>query len=132
MVSAARIERRIEPLDLVLLRIDDPTVVTAGAVFTARDPFPGSPGFAIDYVATPAWPILHSGFIGKPDSSAELTKLGIEIPAGAQGGPVFDSGGRVIGIALRGTDRQDCLLTVSALRREFGELLGSMADQAAT
>ena len=131
--SAAQVERRVESLGLVLLRLDDPIKGASGAAVAPRDPFPGSAGFAVDYIATPdaapAWPLLHSGFIGKPEGSANLSKLGIELPAGAQGGPVFDAGGRFTGIALRGADGQDRLLPVSAIRREFGELLGAVADQ---
>jgi hypothetical protein len=133
--SAARVERRVEPVGLVLLRLDHPIKGASGVALAPRDPFPGSAGFAVDYTAmpdaTPAWPLLHSGFIGKRNDSAGLSRLGIAIPAGAQGGPVFDAGGRFTGIALRGADGQDRLLPVSVLRREFGELLGFGADQSA-
>jgi hypothetical protein len=104
-------------------------------VLAPRDPFPGSPGFAVVYVATPdaapAWPLLHAGFIGAPDGGAGLLKLGIEVPAGAQGGAVFDAGGRFAGVAVPDPDRRDRLLPVSALRHEFGALLGVVADQGA-
>jgi hypothetical protein len=43
---------------------------------------------------------------------------------------VFDDHGRFTGVALRGAKGQDWLLPVSALRREFGELLG-VVDQSA-
>ena len=133
--STAQVDRRVEPLGLMLLRLEDPIKVASSLLLAPRDPFPGSPGFAIDYTATrdaaPAWPLLHAGFIGKPDSSTGLNKLGIMMPAGAQGGPVFDNSGHFIGIALRSADGQDRLLPVSALRREFGESLGSVADQSA-
>ena len=133
--SAAQVERRIESLGLVLLQLDDPIKGGPDSTLAPRDPFPGSAGFALDYSATPdaapAWPMLHSGFIGRRDDSERLSKLGIEMPAGAQGGPVFDAGGHFTGIALRGTDGQDRLLAVSALRREFGALLGFVANQSA-
>ena len=131
--SMARVERRVEDLGLALLRLDDPIETASGLVLAPRDPFPGSPGFAVDYVATPdaapAWPLLYSGFIGMPDGAGGLRRLGIEVPAGAQGGPVFDAGGRFAGIALRGADGQDRLVPVSALGREFGEMLGAVTDQ---
>jgi len=134
--SAAKIERRVESLGLVLLRLDDPIKGASGPVPAPRDPFPGSPGFALDYTATadaaPAWPLLHAGFIGTPDGNDGLHKLGIEMRAGAQGGPVFDAGRRLAGIALRAAGGQDRLLPVSLLRREFGELFdASFTDQSA-
>ena len=135
--SAAKIERRVESLGLVLLRLDDPIKGASGPVPAPRDPFPGSPGFALDYTtttasATPAWPALHAGFIGTPDGNDGLRKLGIEMRAGAQGGPVFDAGGRLAGIALRGAGGQDRLLPVSLLKREFGELFDAVTDQSPT
>lgn len=42
---------------------------------------------------------------------------------------MFDDRGRFTSVALRGAKGQDWLLPVSALRREFGELLGIVADQ---
>jgi hypothetical protein len=132
--SRAQVERRVESLGLMLLRLDNPIEGALGAVLAPNDPFPGSAGFAVDYAPTadaaPSWPLLHSGFIGKPHGSAGVRKLAIEMPAGAQGGPVFDARGRFTGIALRGADGQDQLLPVSALRREFGEALGALANQA--
>jgi hypothetical protein len=65
--NAAQVERRVEHLGLVLLRLDEPIKGGSGAAMAPRDPFPGSPGFAVDYTATPdaaapAWPLLHLGF----------------------------------------------------------------------
>lgn len=124
---AARIERRDEALGLALLRLEEPIEGAPALAMAPRDPFAGSPGFGVDYAATPdaapAWPLLRPGFIGSPDG-AGLLKLAIELPAGAQGGPVFDAAGRFAGIAARGRDGQDRLLLPSALRREFGDLLG--------
>jgi hypothetical protein len=131
--SAAEVERRVEALGLMLLKLGDPIENRSGAELAPHDPFPGSAGFAVDYSATsdaaPAWPLLHSGFIGKPDGTTSRRKLGIEMPAGAMGGPVFDSSGRFIGVALRGDDGQDRLLPLSVLKGEFGELLGTATDQ---
>jgi hypothetical protein len=131
--KAAQVERRVESLGLVLLRLDDPINRPSDLVLAPRDPFPGSPGFAFNYTTTadaaPAWPLLHAGFIGKPDANSGFSKLGIEILAGAEGGPVVDNSGRFIGIALRNIDGHDHLLAVSTLRREFGELFDSPAQQ---
>lgn len=93
----------------------------------ARDPFPGSPGYAVEFRpdphARPAWPWLRSGFQGAVDARSAQRALGIEMPPGPRGGPVLDAAGRWAGIALRsgGADR---LLPVSALRRSFAPWIG--------
>ena len=68
--------------------------------------------------------MLRPGFIGPPDGATGSLKLSIELPAGAQGGPVLDAGGRFVGITARGPDGQPQLLPLSTLRRAFGDLLG--------
>jgi hypothetical protein len=129
----AQVERRVETLGLALLRLEHPIKGAAGAALAPRDPFPGSAGFAVDYTSTldaaaAAWPLLHSGFIGKPDGNTGLSKLGIAMPAGATGGPVFDTSGHLTGIALRGADGQDRLLPVALVKRAFAEMLGVFTD----
>jgi hypothetical protein len=78
--------------------------------------------------------LLRAGFIGPPDGATGSLKLGIELPAGAQGGPVLDAGGRFVGIIARGADGQPRLLPLSTLRRVFGDLLGVLTgpDRAST
>ncbi len=135
-VSGRLARHRTCTFGLALLRLEEPIEGASGFVLTPRDPFTGSPGFAVDYTATPdggpAWPLLRPGFIGSPDGAAGLVKLEIEPRPGIQGGPVFDAGGRFAGIALRSPDGQDRLLPVSVLRREFRDLLGIPAGQAST
>lgn len=134
--SKAQVERRVVHLGLMLLRLHEPLMGASGAIIAPRDPYPGSPGFSVDYSPTtdaaPAWPLLHAGFVGAPDGSGILGKLGVELPAGAQGGPLFDSSGRLIGIAVRGANGQDGLLPVSVLRGEFGAMLQPNADASPT
>ncbi|HEU5217053.1 MAG TPA: serine protease, partial [Gemmatimonadales bacterium] len=136
--TAARIERRDEALGLALLRLEEPIEGAPGLALAPRDPFAGSPGFGVDYTATPdaapAWPLLRPGFIGSPDGATGSLKLGIELPAGAQGGPVLDAGGRFVGITARGPDGRPRLLPLSTLRRAFGDLLGVLTgpDRAST
>jgi hypothetical protein len=53
--------------------------------------------------AAPAWPMLHSGFLGAAPRdlpSGEQRLLGIDMPAGKRGGAVFDAYGQLAGIAL--------------------------------
>jgi len=132
--SVARIERRAEDVGLALLRLDQPLDGAALLMLAPRDPFPGSPAFAVEYSATShagaAWPLLRAGFIGVYDAGPGAVALDIELPAGVRGGPVFDAGGRLVGIAMHGRDARDRLLRVATLREEFGELLGAVTDPA--
>ncbi|HJW10147.1 MAG TPA: trypsin-like peptidase domain-containing protein [Albitalea sp.] len=118
----ARIEQRLDALGIALLRLDAP-LAAAPITLPARDAFPGAPGHAVEFDgAAPAWPRLRSGFIGMPVAGGR--RLGIELPAGPRGGPVFDAAGQLIGIALN-ADGSDRLLPVSALRASLGETAGT-------
>src|SRR5262245_51532540 len=129
---AARIERGIDDLGLALLQLDDSIGAGAGLDFATRDAFPGAAAHAVGYVATPgatpAWPLLHVGFLGMPRDSTGYLKLGIDIGATTRGGPVFNTSGEFVGIALGGADGQDSLLPVSAVVREVGATLSPIAN----
>jgi hypothetical protein len=90
------------------------------AALAPRDPFAGSPGHAIEYAAAPdaapAWPWLRVGFFGAFEGDGGLRKLGIELPPGPHGGPVFDAAGRLAGIALPSASGQGVMLPASVLR----------------
>jgi hypothetical protein len=115
------------PADLTglsLLMLSEPLPVAGGELAAPRDPFAGSPAFAMDYPldahggadGLPAWPVLRSGFMGgaspvslgpklQTSSGAGAATpgrlLGVILPgAGPRGGPVYDQGGRLVGIAL--------------------------------
>jgi S1-C subfamily serine protease len=87
----------------------------------ARDAFPGSPvvtvEFAPDALGGPAWPMLHLGFLGSPTADGRV-RLGVNMPAGPRGGPVFDASGKLIGIAAAGAEG-DQLIAVSVVRSQF-------------
>ena len=115
------------PLGLTLLRLLAPLPVPSLALsqLASRDPFAGSSGFAFAYPAAadaaPAWPTLHSGFLGGAAPPAGWRQLGFEVPFGPLGGPVFDATGRVAGIAVGtaaapGSTAQATLLPVSMWR----------------
>lgn len=126
--------------DAVVLRLSTP--LEAPRVATAlRDPHPGSPAMAIEFVSgsaatqperahhasqdvttQPAWPILRIGFLGSPRASLGHYRLGVALPPGPRGGPVFDAAGRLIGIAVASADG-DTLLAPSALRASVPGLL---------
>jgi hypothetical protein len=97
--------------------------------FAARDAFPGSAAYAAEYVsapdATPAWPMLRSGFLGRvaePIAGAAPEQLlGITLPAGPRGGPVFNAAGQLAGLALPGrAGAPDRLVPASQLRQALG------------
>lgn len=119
----ARFERSMGPL--ALLRLERP-LEAQPIMLAPRDAFPGSPAHAVAYraatVPEPALPTLHSGFLG-------MTHLGIEMGSSAQGGPVFDSQGRVIGVALTDTEGHGMLLPASSLRAFIGDSPASTAPR---
>ncbi len=123
--SRARVESRDPNSRLAILRLEHALPVAVPDTLAARDPFPGSVAFAVEYVesgdAAPRWPVLRSGFLGSPGPDGKGRRLGVEMPSGPRGGPVFDSGGKVVGIALPGPRGQDQLLPVSELRRAMAE-----------
>ena len=130
------VQARVEPgrpgADLAVLRLERALPVGSGLQLAARDAFPGSVGFAVEYIAgrgaTPAWPVMTGGFIGSPLDAAGGRALGIDLVPGPRGGPVFDAAGRLIGIAA-GQPGRDRLLSVSALSSVLGE--GPAQQQAA-
>jgi hypothetical protein len=99
-------------------------------VAAGRDPFPGSPGYVVEFPpsgeAGPAWPRLHSGFHGAVEGGTGQRGLGIGLPAGPRGGPVLDAAGQWAGLTLR-RGGVDWLLPVSVLRRGFAPLIGTPA-----
>lgn len=73
--------------------------------------------------ALPAWPVLHSGFLGGVSTDGLKRQLWIDLAAGKHGGPVFDSGGRLIGLALQGKNVQgDTFMPMSRLNEEMRKL----------
>ena len=70
----------------------------------AHDAFPGSAGFAVEYVsapdAIPVWPMLRTGFLGSASGDSGERLLRIAMPAGPRGRLVFDGAGQFIGLAL--------------------------------
>jgi len=119
---------------LVMLHLSARLPVAGGDLMAPRDAFPGSPVFGLDMPADaqaqPAWPVMRAGFLGMPAASAPagITRLGLALPgAGVRGGPVFDAGGRLVGIALGRPGQagaSDQMVTVAGLRQGFGERFG--------
>lgn len=124
-------DKRVIALGVALVRLERPLPVAEDLLAATSDAFPGSAGFAVEYVsapnAMPAWPVLRTGFLGgaKGDSGERL--LGIDMPEGPRGGPVFDGAGRFIGLALPGGagTGDDRLVPASQLRKLIGAAMAA-------
>ncbi|MBS0341591.1 MAG: hypothetical protein JSS56_13775 [Proteobacteria bacterium] len=103
---------------VALVKLKAPMDAGQGMQAAPREPFAGSPGFAVQYApqqdAQPAWPWLSPGFFGAPALQGRARPLGIELAAGPFGGPVFDAQGRLAGMALPGPSGEATLLPASA------------------
>lgn len=124
-----------EPSPLVLLHLSSALPVAGNDLQAPRDAFPGSPVFALDMPpqegASPAWPVMRAGFLGMPGAAAipGRTRLGLSLPgAGLRGGPVFDAGGRLVGVVCNGGGGAgDQMIALSGLRQTHGEhLMGGL------
>ena len=135
----AKIDKRLNDLNVALVRLDGPLPTPEDLLVAPGDAFPGSAGFAVEYVSTPdaapAWPVLRTGFLGGARGDSGERLLGIDMPAGPRGGPVFDGYGRLIGLALQrpgataAAAGDDLLMPVSQLRKA---LRGAMASEQLT
>lgn len=119
--TRAEVLRRDEASGFGVLRLAQPLDAPAALALAPREAFPGSPGFVVGYTvdtaAQPAWPRLSAGFLGMPAPDAGARRLGIDVPNGSAGAPVFDNLGRLVGIVLPATaDRQHRLSSVASLR----------------
>ena len=125
-LAQATLDRRWPASSIARVRLKQPLPVPEALQWAASDAFPGSPGYAVEYTRTldamPAWPILRSGFLGAVQGDSGQRLLGIDMPLGARGGPVFDGAGRLIGLALPASGKGgDRLVPVSQLKKILGE-----------
>lgn len=118
--TQARIDetsRTLEGLGVAVLRLDAALDPPPSQAVAPREPFAGSPGFAVEYAesgtATPAWPWMSQGFFGALQANGGLRRLGIDLADGPHGGPVLDAQGRLAGIALPGPEREAVVLPAS-------------------
>jgi hypothetical protein len=129
-LSRGTLQKRLPAIGLAWVRLASPLPAPEGLWMASVDAFPGSVGYAVEYVAshdsTPAWPVLRTGFLGAAVGDGSERLLGIDMPAGPRGGPVFDAAGRLTGVALPGpldktgkSPAQDRLITVSALQSQL-------------
>jgi tetratricopeptide (TPR) repeat protein len=90
--------------DWTLLRCEAP--LPAATLSAAPAPvFAGSPIATCEYAlmprGDPVWPVLRQGFAGRLPTQGPRP-LGIALPPGPRGGPVFDRAGRLAGVARTG------------------------------
>jgi len=134
--SRATVEHRTHGNGLAIVRLDKPIDIGAGAAVVDSNPFPGSAAFVVEYVATddaaPSWPLLSSGFIGRPRAGSAQRQLDKNERAGARGGPVFNAAGGLVGVAMADSDGNDFLLPVSQLRESINVALGTSTESTPT
>jgi hypothetical protein len=135
--AQATVTQRLPELGVAVVSLIPPLAVAEDYSVAPRDAFAGSIGYAIEYPSLPtaeaAWPLLHAGFLGGQadaiDPASSWRSLGIAMPKGPRGGPVFDAAGRLAGIALprssyKGkTGAADLMVPVSALKVALGARL---------
>lgn len=131
----ASVAKRLPDLGLALVKLSSKLPTRKSLPIPSRDPFPGSPAYALQYTANPgneaAWPRIYAGLQGMPVGSSGLRSLSIVMPpAGAnepRGGPVLDAAGRWVGVALSATGGKDQVVMASQLRSALGPLLDGPA-----
>ncbi|OUM04401.1 tetratricopeptide repeat protein [Variovorax sp. JS1663] len=133
--TLASVDAGAQPLEVfgvTVLRLAVPLDPGSARGPAPRDPFAGSPGFAVEYAEAdnpiPAWPWLTPGFFGAGEGDAGLRRLGIEVAGQRQGGPVLDAGGRLAGIVLRGPGSDALMLPASRWRQLAGATTADAAD----
>ncbi len=93
---------------MALLRISQALPTSGFDVVAPRAPFAGSPGYVAEYATSEhggaAWPWLRIGFFGTLSGDGGLRQLGIDVGEGPHGGPILDSTGRLVGMALAGRE----------------------------
>lgn len=143
-LTKARVVKRITPIGVALVQLETALPVPDNLWTAPRDAFPGSVGYAVEFAAAtdaaPAWPMLRTGFLGGLQdggpSGRPTRLLGIDMPGGSmvgpkrglrglRGGPVFDAGGRLVGLALPGKPGlPDRLMLASQLPEDLQQSLG--------
>jgi hypothetical protein len=136
--TTARLDPGGQPLPalgVAVLLLAAPLQLPEGLTLAPRDPYAGSQGFAVEYAAlngaSAAWPWLHQGFFGGYFGAAGLRRLGVNVPAGPHGGPVFDAAGRLAGITLPGPGVEPVMLPVSLWKEWAGAANGGPVGAAA-
>ena len=127
----AVIKHRVGMDGMALLALDQALPLFDGFNIAAKDPFPGSVVYSAEYPtmhdALPQWPLLLHGFLGTPVVKGQNWELGLTLPGGSSGGPVFDASGSLAGIAVPKPHGKPMFLPVSRFKRVLGDRLGPVA-----
>jgi hypothetical protein len=119
----ARVTERSTASGVARLHCAQPLPLPAGLSAAARAPFAGSPLAVVEFGADDggeaAWPQLVQGFAGTMAGDGSQ-RLGVELPRGARGGPVFDRHGQLAGIAWPTADGPDRLWRLEAAGEAAG------------
>jgi tetratricopeptide (TPR) repeat protein len=125
------------PAGVAVLDLRSPLPPSAGLAQAPREPFAGAPAYVAEYAnrpgpeALPAWPTLRVGFFGRPLLARGERLLGVELPSGGRGGPVFDAQGRWAGIAFLGADGRDRMISALELAPIGGQVNSATGPTAA-
>ena len=123
--SAAVKVRKKSDAPMAVLRLRTPLPLGDALTLAPSDAFPGSVAFVVEYVASThanaQWPILHTGFLGGLVGGSGARHLGIALQPGPRGGPVFDDGGRLVGIAMARKNAADHIVLTSQLHQYLND-----------
>lgn len=131
--AAAQRAGNLPELGLQLLALDTPLASGTAIALAARDPFAGQPGYTAEFSpaddAEPAWPLQRLGFLGAVGREPGTRRLGLDLPPGPRGGPVLDSTGQWVGVAVPSTPLSPApgMVQASELRAALGDRLGPPA-----
>ncbi len=119
-LSRGVVEKRLPDLELAVINLKSPLPAPENLSALTSAAFPGSVAYAVEYARQPdaeaAWPVLRTGFLGAASGDSGTRKLGVYMPPGPRGGPVFDVGGRLMGVAIShktGSSQADQLIPSS-------------------
>lgn len=119
--AEATVSHRLDEAGLLVFTLDRPLAKPDFWQAVPSPPSAGSPSYLVEFApsedAAPAWPMLHAGFFGRQRDALSSRPLGIDVPPGPRGGPVFDRFGRLAGIALPVPDGSGRLVPVEGFSR---------------
>ncbi len=80
----ARVTQRLLAVGVARVLLSNALPVAQDLWIAERDAFPGSVGYAVEFVATsdaaPAWPLIRTGFLGNASNDGSQRLLGIDMP----------------------------------------------------
>lgn len=118
------VERLLPAEGVVVARLETPLPFDADLEISPKTPSPGSVGFSVGHPVSAdtgaTWPLLSSGFIGRPVGATSVRELGKGLAAGGRGGAVFDAAGRLLGIAIPGEKASARLVPAAEIREATG------------